>query len=153
MPDPVTTLAMTGASTIVAAMATDAWQAARSAIVRLFSKGGGSLGEASRDRLDRAAAEVEAADLADRDAIRERLLSMWQVRLADLLEEYPDAGGELRRVIDDLRGRLPRAQQTWVQQVTAAGQGSVAQGVMFGNIINHSLRTDGSAGSQGHDCA
>jgi len=135
--DTAAALAMAGATTLVGAMATDAWQWARSAFGRLLGQGDEQTREVAQRRLDRASAEVEAAGLADRDGVRARLAGAWQVRLADMLEERPEVGVELEQVIDDLRRRLPPAQQTWIQHVTASGQGAVAQGVMFGDIVNH----------------
>ena len=41
--DPLTTLAMTGAHTIVAAMATNAWESAQAAAARLFHRRGHAL--------------------------------------------------------------------------------------------------------------
>ncbi|MFB9530604.1 hypothetical protein [Nonomuraea roseola] len=135
-------LAMAGAATVVGAMATDAWQSARSAAGRLFGQGDEGRREIAETRLDRAAAEVKVADPAHRDEVRERIAASWQIRLADLIEEQPQAEAQLRRMIEDLRRQLPPAQQTWVQHITASGQGSVAQGVMFGNIITHRLGSE-----------
>lgn len=133
----VAELVMTGAATVVAAMATDAWQSARTRAAALFGRGDEERRDLAAARLDRAAAEVEAADPAERDEVRQRVAAAWQVRLVDLLDDHPEAEAELRRVIEELSGRLPAAQQSWVQHITARGQGSVAQGVMFGTIINH----------------
>jgi hypothetical protein len=137
MIEAVAELAMTGAATVVGAMATDAWQAARTKVAGLLGRGDDSRRELAETRLERAAAEVEIAEPDRREEVRERIAAAWQVRLVDLLEEHPEAEAELRRVIEDLSSRLPPAQQSWVQHITASGQGSVAQGVMFGNIINH----------------
>ncbi|MBB6550089.1 hypothetical protein [Nonomuraea rubra] len=137
MMEAVAELAMTGAATVVAAMATDAWQSARTRAAALLGRGDEEQRELAETRLERAAAEVEAADPGDRDEVRRRIAAAWQVRLMDLVEAHPETEAELRRVIEELSGRLPAAQQSWVQHITAEGQGSVAQGVMFGNIINH----------------
>jgi hypothetical protein len=142
-------LAMSGAATLVGAMATDAWQAARSAIARLFGHGDKRRQEVAETRLDHAAAEVENADAAQRDQVRERLMGSWQTRLADLLEENPQEETELRLLIDRLRRQLPPSQQAWVQNVSASAPGAVAQGVMGGNIINYpSGTTPGNDGTR-----
>jgi hypothetical protein len=44
---------------------------------------------------------------------------VWQQRLADLLEEYPDAADELRDWVQRLRADLPEPQQTWVHTYIA----------------------------------
>ncbi len=133
----VAELAMTGAATVVGAMATDAWQSAKTRAAALLGRGDEERRDLAEARLERAAAEVEAADPAHRDEARQRVTAAWQVRLVDLLEDHPEAEAELRRMIEELSGRLPAAQQSWVQHISAKGQGSVAQGVMFGDIINH----------------
>jgi len=45
--------------------------------------------------------------------------SIRQQRLADLLEEYPDAADELRDRVQRLRADLPEPQQTWVHTYIA----------------------------------
>ena len=77
------------------------------------------------------------ASPAEHEAVRQRLLSIWQTRLIDLVEEDPTAAETLRSLRDELRSRLPVAQQQWVQTITSSASGATAQGVMFGNIINH----------------
>lgn len=139
MPDAVTVLAMTGATTIVAAFATSAYQTARSGVLRLFRLDGEKGQAAVAAELDGHAALVERAD--DADAARRGLAAAWQVRLADLLRQHPDALSELRALIDSIGARLPQAEQAWVQTNIAKGGGQVfaAQG---GNVIVHPAAPD-----------
>ena len=135
MPDAVTVLAMTGATTIVAAMATSAWQTARSGVLQLFRHGGEKGQAAISAELDGHAALVERAD--DAGAARQGLAAAWQIRLADLLRQDPEAQRELRALVDTIEAQLPQAERAWVQTNIATGGGHVfaAQG---GDVIVHS---------------
>ena len=135
MPDVLAVLAMTGATTIVAAMATGAWQTARSGVMRLFRHGGEDGQAAVAAELDGHAALVARAD--DAEQTRRGLAAAWQVRLADLLSQHPETTGELRSLVDRIGAQLPRAEQSWVQTNIARDGGQVfaAQG---GDVIVHS---------------
>lgn len=134
-------LATSGATTLVGAAATDAWQHARDGFARLLGRGREDREAVAERRLQALAAEVERAPLDERAGLRQRLLPAWQTRLADLLEEDPAAAELLRGLVDEVRERLPSVQQQWVQHITATACGAVAQGVMFGKIINHPGQT------------
>jgi hypothetical protein len=129
--------AAAGGTALIGAAATDAWQTARDGVVKLFARGGKRRAELVRDRLDRDVAVIEAAGPGERDEVRAQLLPGWQVRLADLLEEFPDAREELRAWAEQVRAQLPAAQASWVQNITATASGATAQGAMFGNVINY----------------
>lgn len=134
-------LGATGAAALVQAAATEVWQLARSRFIRLFGRGDKEREAAAQRRLDALAAEVEQTPPAQRDQVRQRLLPVWQARLADLIEEDPAAAEALRSLLDELLALLPRPQYQWVQNVTAtasgAGASANAQGVMFANVMNH----------------
>jgi hypothetical protein len=129
--------AAAGGTALIGAAATDAWQTARDGVVKLFARGGKRRAELVGDRLDRDVAAILAAGPGERDEARARLLSGWQMRLADLLEEFPDAREELSAWTQQVRAQLPAAQTAWVQNIVAAAPGATAQGAMFGNLINH----------------
>jgi hypothetical protein len=128
---------MTGAATLVQAAATEAWELARSGFARLLGRGDQEREAIVARRLDALASEVEQSPIEQRDELRQRLLPAWQTRLADLIEENPAAADALRNLRDELLTRLPASQQQWVQNITASAPGATAQGVMFGNIVNH----------------
>lgn len=133
MADEVMALAMTGASTIVAAMATSAWQVARDGVVRLFHGRGHAL-PGIEGQLDGDAAIVERDENAD--GVREDLAGSWKWRLTALLNEHPEAKEDLRALVEQVAGQLPQAQQGWVQTNIArqGGQVFAAQG---GNVVIH----------------
>ncbi|MCC9311276.1 hypothetical protein LN042_30165 [Kitasatospora sp. RB6PN24] len=110
-------LAMSGATTIVTAMATGAWEATRKGVVRLFHRQGQS--QAIEAQLDADAAMVERNE--DRDPARRALVGSWQFRLAELLRDHPEAEEELRAQIEELAKRLPQGAKTYTQHNHAHG--------------------------------
>jgi hypothetical protein len=132
--DELAALATAGATTLVGAMVTDAWQVARSGIARLFGRRGSGQNEAIGAQLDRNAALVERAP--DADKARRGLAAAWDLELGALLAEHPDAAGELKALIAEVHGRLPAAQQSWVQTNIARDHGTVFA-VLGGNLVVH----------------
>ncbi|QMU76738.1 hypothetical protein GXW83_14305 [Streptacidiphilus sp. PB12-B1b] len=94
-------LASTGATTVVALMATDAWEQARAAMVSLWQR-------VHPDRvatLEAQLAEGRSALLAARetgeDTVPQALVSEWNGRIGRLLAVEPQAAGYLRQLIDE----------------------------------------------------
>ncbi len=116
------TLALSGATAVVAAMATDAWQATRRGMARLFSRGGGAV-PAVEAQLDGDAEIVERDE--DTDGARQDLVGPWRRRLLALLRQFPEAQADLMVLIEQIRGELPQAEQNWVQANLARGHGIV----------------------------
>jgi hypothetical protein len=119
IPEWLLSVAAAGGSAFVGAAASDAWQAARAGVVALFGRGGQRRGELAEQWADQTAAEIEQAPEEQRPQVRERLAPVWQQRLADLVQEYPEVGEELRAWAQRLQAQLPAAQQTWVQTYIA----------------------------------
>jgi hypothetical protein len=136
---------MTGATTIVAAMATSAWESTRGRVMELFHR-----------RDERQSATVEAlldgdAELVvreeDTDGVREDLIRPWTRRLAALLREHPEAAGELRVLVDQVAAELPQTENHWVQHITAHSGGAAfgAQGPGSSvHVHHHPTSGDGS---------
>ncbi|MCX4546564.1 hypothetical protein [Streptomyces sp. NBC_01565] len=127
-------LALTGATTVVAAMATDAWQTTRTGMGVLFRRGGPVRQEAVEAQLA-GDAELVALD-DDAEGARRDLIPAWNRRLGALLSQYPDAAEDLRALIDEVRAALPRPEQQWTQHNTARDNGRVFA-AQNGNIIVH----------------
>ncbi|MFI9583843.1 hypothetical protein ACIHCQ_18790 [Streptomyces sp. NPDC052236] len=127
-------LILAGGTTVVAAMATDSWMAARGGVARLFCRRGEDQQAAVEAQLDNNAALVARAD--DPERVRQALLPVWLLELESLLGQYPDAADELRELISAIQERLPETQRGWVQNNVAKDGGQVfaAQG---GNVIVH----------------
>lgn len=134
MEQEVAALAMTGATTIVAAMATGAWETARNATVALYRRYVPDQQRAVEGQLDRSAGRVERAD--DIDGERGRQLPRWQDELEDFLQQNPQAASELEAVIDRIRQDLPAAQQSWAQTNIAREHG-IVNAVQHGNQHNY----------------
>jgi len=127
-------LAAAASSTLVAAMATDAWQAARSGILRVLRRGSVDEPVLLAAQLDGEAALVVAAD--DEEEARQSLLPGWRLRLEQFLRDNPDAAEGLRELTERLAAQLPSPQQQWVQKNVAHGNARV-YGVQNGNVIIH----------------
>jgi hypothetical protein len=127
MPDPqdalqlAETLALTGATTVAAAMATDAWHSARTGTARLFHRSGRARQKAIEDQLDANAALVSRAPDADR--ARLSLVPLWQLELEDLLRSDSDAASEVQTLVEEIRAELPENQRSWVMNIIAKDQG------------------------------
>lgn len=102
--DPMTALAMTGATTIVAAMATSAWQTTRAGTARLFNRGGHDL-PAIEAQLD-GDADIVAED-DDTDGARQDLVGPWRRRLTALLRASRGRGRTARSGGRGSRGTGP----------------------------------------------
>ncbi|MET8297555.1 hypothetical protein ABZW02_26360 [Streptomyces sp. NPDC005180] len=110
VPDPETlsqglqAVVLSGATTVVTAMATDTWHTARRGFVRLFSRGGHQP-EIIQAHLDRDAAVL--SEEQDPSAARQVLISSWQRMLADLLREDPRLREDLEALITEISKTLP----------------------------------------------
>lgn len=62
----------------------------------------------------------------------------WKTRLRDLLAEHAEARQELAEIVAEIRRERPPVAVT-VQNVTASGQESTAQGVIGGDINNYQI--------------
>ncbi|MER5933597.1 hypothetical protein [Streptomyces sp. NPDC002054] len=132
--EPITTLAMAGATALVASMATTAWESTREAAVRLFHRGGAVEQDVIEGQLVSTAARIERAD--DVNAARERIIPLWQGELEDLLRRHPEAAEELRALVARTRAALPGPERSSVQNVTASDHAS-AYGALHGSVIVH----------------
>ncbi|MBO1329890.1 hypothetical protein [Streptomyces sp. VRA16 Mangrove soil] len=129
MSDPLSSLALTGASTIVTAMATTAWESARDRVVAVFRRHSGGAGEQGAPERSQVYLELEASaaqlrDAADPEAARQELQRRWQWLLEALLRASPDAVEELRALTEEVGRRHRDASPRWNQSVVARDGGS-----------------------------
>lgn len=90
-------------NTLVSSMVTDAWEATRHRIACLFSRGEGNRPDAAAERrLETARSQLMCAAPGDVDQVRTELAAQWRVRLADLLEEHPEAAEELAEIVEEI---------------------------------------------------
>jgi hypothetical protein len=127
--DPVLVAAGTA---VVGAMATDAWQQARAAVVGLWRRAGSAEAEAVEDELAQVRVQVLAARADQDDDAEQVLVSVWRLRLRDLVRRDPALAADLRRVLDEeLLPALdaPDRERTRavLMNATASGHGRVYQ--------------------------
>ncbi|TDC79713.1 hypothetical protein [Streptomyces hainanensis] len=145
MSDPMSVLAMAGATTIVAAMATSAWDTTRARAAALFRRRGEEEPAALGAQLDGDARLV--ADDPDPDAAREDLLRPWARRLAMLLNDHPEAGEDVRLLVERAAADLPPGAQHWAQHITAHAGGTAFGAQGPGSSVHVHLPEEPGAGS------
>lgn len=133
-PQEIESLAMTGAATIVAAMATDAWSTARECVVELFHRRSPDQRGELEVQLDANAALVSASGDADR--ARTALLGLWQLQLEGLLDRRPEIVEELTALTTRIQTLLPVAGQQFVQHNSARDHG-IVNAVQHGTQKNY----------------
>ncbi|WP_146229103.1 hypothetical protein [Streptomyces sp. NWU339] len=131
----IAALAMSGATTIVAAMATDAWAAVRDGFLAVVRRRSPELHAGIEAQLDDGAALVVPGQGAE--AARRLLIRQWQLELERFLAVYPDAAEELAAQTDRMRAALAAAQQHNLHN-NAHGHGTV-NAVQDGNQYNFSM--------------
>jgi hypothetical protein len=135
-------LAVLAGQTLVAAATTDAWESAKRGFARLLGRGNQDREALADRRLDNTREELQGVPESEREQARTRLEAVWQTRLTDLLEEYPDAAADLQVLIDRIQAELPaRAVSASGHGVAAGGDvnisasgGGVAAGTIQGNV-------------------
>ncbi|MGW2424811.1 NB-ARC domain-containing protein [Streptomyces sp. NPDC001709] len=94
------TLAAQGATALVGLMVADAWLRMKQGSRRFT---GWLSGRGADDELDTSRAELAAArDSGDEESAADRVAADWERRLLRILEDDPEAAGELRRLLAEL---------------------------------------------------
>ncbi|MGW2284173.1 hypothetical protein [Streptomyces phaeochromogenes] len=106
-------LAAAGGAALVGAMATDAWQTARTRFLQLLGRDGRR--NSVEGQLEAQANVVERTAEDHREEARAALLPGWQLQLGDFLQEHPEAERELRQAIEQVRSELPETYQRQVE--------------------------------------
>lgn len=134
-------LALSGATTLVGAMATDAWQAARNKLAELVGRRDPAQEPKLKSQLDSSAELIAGA--ANAEQARQALVPMWHMQLEQLLQHDHSIADDLRRLIDDVRDSLPESQQNWVQNVqnNIAKNGGLVFASQGGNVFVHQVAT------------
>lgn len=130
--DELTTLAMTGATTIMAAMATSAWGVTRDGALRLFRRSAPDEQRALEAQLEREAAVVRQDQ--DPESARQDFAGGWRRQLVTLMREHPEAEAELRALVASVQAQLPQRENTgWIQINSATNHGTVFS-ALGGNV-------------------
>jgi hypothetical protein len=107
--DVLTQLAQSGATAIVAAMATDAWQRIGTGIANVLGRGVPDQVAAEAAELEASREEILGADDEHRDLVAREHLAQWRGSLRRLVATDPGAADELRDLLATLDEELPAA--------------------------------------------
>jgi hypothetical protein len=151
--DTLMALAALAGNTLVAAATTDAWEAARNKFARLLGRGDPKQEQLAERRLEETQQQLTGAVGADLEQARATLAERWAGRLADLLEEHPDAEVDLRALVREIQEALPAGMVSAADHAVAAGRdmtitasgGAVAAGVIHGNVAPPNPTREGPA--------
>ena len=96
----------------------------------------------AEQRLDMTREQLNGATGKDLEQARAALEAQWMTRLADLLEEDPDAEADLRNLVGEIQAVLPAGMVSATGHALAAGRdvnisadsGGVAAGTIHGNV-------------------
>lgn len=136
-------LALLAAQTVVAAASTDAWGAAKRGVAHLLGRGDPDRERLAEQRLEQTREQLQVARPGqDLERARGSAEAVWRTRLADLLEEHPDAAGELRTLVERIQAELPADNVAASDHSVAAARdvnisatgGGVAAGVISGDV-------------------
>ncbi|MFC8451612.1 hypothetical protein [Kitasatospora sp. NPDC057223] len=150
--DPATLAAVVGSS-LVGAMATDAWEHARDGVVAVWRRFRPDRADLVGEDLAELRREVLVAQEQGDEGLQDALAADWQQRLSELLRRQPELAGELERVLDEvLAPSLPEEAvgRVYKQTNIAQGNGRVF-GVQGGNLIYHEGREQGGSPAQAAD--
>ena len=101
------TLAAQAGWTVVAAATTDAWDTARREFAQLLGHGDAKQIRLTEQRLDETREQLIGTAKGNTEETRTALAERWTGRLADLLEEQPNAEADLRMLVKETQARLP----------------------------------------------
>src|SRR6202008_315828 len=89
--------------------ATDEWETARHGFAQLLGRGDAEQTRLTERRLDETREQLIGAPASSAGQIRRSLAAQWAGRLAELLEENPDAEAELQALVRAIQA-LPHAE-------------------------------------------
>jgi hypothetical protein len=135
-------LASLAGQTVVAAAATDAWEAAKRGFARLLGRGDPERARLAERRLEETREQLKDLLGPELERARAQLAEAWQTRLIDLLEEHPDDADDLRTLVDQIQAKLPAGAVSAAGHGVAAGRdvnvtassGGVAAGTIHGQV-------------------
>jgi hypothetical protein len=110
-------LAQTAGTTVVALMATDAWQRTREGVVALWRRVRPAQADEVDTALEETREEILTAQREDDPASADDLARDWRRRLRRLLAADPSVARELEEVLAEARASLPENEQPPVPTV------------------------------------
>jgi hypothetical protein len=146
-------LAAVAGQTVVASASTDAWGATKRGISRLLGRGDPQRAQVAEGRLEATREQLIGAAGQELARVRAEQASVWQTRLADLLEEFPELAEELRVLVEQINPLLPVSAVSASGHGVAAGHdvtitasgGGIAAAVIHGNVTPANPTSPGPA--------
>lgn len=120
-------LTQNAGTTVVALMATEAWQAARDHVMDLWRRVQPGRAEATAAQLDASHEDALTAVPADDQQTLGELRAQWQGLFRRLLVTHPEAAGELRALLDELQPPDSPIPPATAQHATASGRARIYQ--------------------------
>ena len=114
-------LAALAGDAFVAAATTDVWEVIGRKVAPLLGGGDQKKEQLANGRLKETRRQLERISGRELEETRADLGRIWQVRLADMLEEDPGVEAELRALVEEILARLPPGTGA-VAEHAAAGQ-------------------------------
>ena len=105
---PLALVALAG-QMVVAAADTDGWETVEHGYAQLLGRGDAEQTRLAEQWLKETREQLAGGAGADAELIRTALAGRWAGRLADLLEENPDAEAELRALVEEGQAIVPDA--------------------------------------------
>jgi len=137
-------LAQFAGQTVAAAALTDVWESVRGRFARLLGRGDKRRTETADQWLAQTRQQLAGAPGAQLEQAREAAAERWAARFADLLDEDPGLGTELRALVEEVAAQLPpgAVSVSAADHSVAAGRdvnisaegGSLAAGVIHGDV-------------------
>ncbi len=116
----------------------------RKQFARLLGRGDDKEAEAAAGRLDRSRAALSGLSGADLEKAQAEQAVVWRTRLGDLLEDDPEAEGELRALVDEVQAQTVGSAGRVQQQVTGSDQAQQA-------VQGHGVQRNVFGGQGGRD--
>ncbi|NUR03648.1 MAG: hypothetical protein HOY79_46210 [Streptomyces sp.] len=93
-----------GASALVTEMAKSTWDSMRTAVARLFRRGGEESAAQDLRLIDAARQRLVDSSESERGSVEDRLRSELMIQLAAFLQKHPDAAQDLQNLVDQVKG-------------------------------------------------
>jgi hypothetical protein len=149
--DPIA-LATLAAQTVVTAATTDVWDMTKRGVSRLLGRGDVNREQRTEQRLDRTHQQLQSVSSQELELARGDLEATWRIRLIDLLEEHPEAAGDLLALVNQIRAELPSSiiasadhSVAAAKDVNITASGGVAAGSIHGDVSLTNPRNPGLA--------
>lgn len=121
---------------VVVAAATDEWETARSGFAQLLGRGDPEQIRLDEQRLEETREQLTGAAGPGAGLIRTTLARQWAGRLADLLEENPDAEAELQALVHEMQA-VPRAETPAASDHAVSANGAGRTGAAGEPALEH----------------